>query len=446
MFVTKIKFIPQNYATFAPTRFNPTKHLKNSKIVPAYLLTFVNVIGFSIMIPVLPFIVKDANAPDYVYGLLLSTYSFFQFIGSPFLGKLSDSKGRKPILIISQLGTFLSWLIYAIAYFIPYSFLEAYEFSAMSKVFYLSLPLIVIGIARVADGLTGGNVSVTNAYISDITTPTQKKTIFGTLGGIVGIGFVIGPAIGGITSSFSIGYLGTIITAASISMLALLAILFFLKESLPEENRRPYVKHSFIKSFNLVKRVNSLNPKYIVKQVLILKTLMSATMAFYIATIVLYVIDLFEFDEMGVGFFLLVAGIFLGFNQAFIYKKVVVKIGELNTLIIGFSLTALGFVAITLTDVLWIYMILYYILNLGLSLSFPVFNSLISQHADQDKQGEIMGISESIQSISNAIFPVISAAIYGFIGFNLYLLLALVPFVGGILTIRLIKRLKNNEC
>ena len=401
------------------------------------------------MIPVLPFIVKEANAPEYVYGLLLSTYSFFQFIGSPFLGKLSDSKGRKGILIISQFGTFLSWLIYAVAYFIPYAYLEAHEFSSMSKVFYLSLPLIVIGIARITDGLTGGNVSVTNAYVSDITTPEQKKTIFGTLGGIVGIGFVIGPAIGGMTSGYNesgkFEYLGTVLTAAGISMIALLSILFYLKESLPVEKRREYKRHNFIKSFNIVKRVNSLNPKYIVKQVLILKSLMSATMAFYIATIVLYVIDLFDFKPLGVGIFLLVAGIFLGFNQAVIFKKVVLKLGELTTFIIGFRLTALGLVLLTLTDVLWIYMILYYILNLGLSLSFPVFNSLISQHADEDKQGEIMGISESIQSISNAIFPVIAAAIYGFIGFSIYFFLALIPLAGGMLTMLLIKKLKKHE-
>lgn len=398
------------------------------------------------MIPVLPFIVEEANAPDYVYGLLLSTYAFFQFIGSPFLGKLSDSKGRKPILLISQLGTFFSWLIYGVAYFIPYAFLDAYEFGFMGQIFYLSLPILVIAFARVADGLTGGNISVTNAYISDITTIEQKKTIFGTLGGIAGIGFVIGPAIGGVTASFSIGYLGTVITAAAVSLIALLAILFFLKESLPEHKRRPYVKHNFFNSFNLVKRVNSLNPKFIVKQVLVLKTLMSATMAFYIATIVLFIIDLFEFDPKGVGFFMLVAGAFLGFNQAFVYRKIVVKLGELKTLVIGFFLTSIGFIAITLTDVLWVYMVLYYILNLGLSLSMPVFNSLISQHAEQDKQGEIMGISESIQSLSNAIFPVISAAIYGLITYNLYLLLALVPLIGGILTLRLIKRLKKDGC
>jgi|TARA_B110000908_G_scaffold19587_1_gene22037 MFS family permease len=397
------------------------------------------------MIPVLPFIVREANAPDYIYGLLLSTYSFFQFIGSPYLGKLSDSKGRKPILLISQLGTFLSWGIFAVAYFIPYNALDESTFTFMGKLFYLCLPLLIIAFARIADGLTGGNISVANAYVSDITTPEQKKTIFGALGGIAGIGFVIGPAIGGFTASFSIGYLGTIITAASISFITLIALMFFLKESLKKEERRPYVKHNFIKSFNLVKRVNELNPKMIIKQVLMLKIIMSVTMACYISTIVLFIIELFQFDEIGVGLFMLVAGFFLGFNQAFIYRKIVVKIGELKTLGLGFGLMSLGFIAITVTDVLWIYMVLYYVLNLGLSLSIPVFNSLISQHADKDKLGELMGISESIQSLSNAIFPVIAAAIFGAINYNIYLGLSLLPLTGAIITYTLIKKLNNNE-
>tara|TARA_B110000967_G_scaffold72325_1_gene74876 strand:- start:2876 stop:4078 length:1203 start_codon:yes stop_codon:yes gene_type:complete len=397
------------------------------------------------MIPVLPFIVREANAPDYIYGLLLSTYSLFQFIGSPYLGKLSDSKGRKPILLISQLGTFLSWGIFAVAYFIPYNALDESTFTFMGKLFYLCLPLLIIAFARIADGLTGGNISVANAYVSDITTPEQKKTIFGALGGIAGIGFVIGPAIGGFTASFSIGYLGTIITAASISFITLIALMFFLKESLKKEERRPYVKHNFIKSFNLVKRVNELNPKMIIKQVLMLKIIMSVTMACYISTIVLFIIELFQFDEIGVGLFMLVAGFFLGFNQAFIYRKIVVKIGELKTLGLGFGLMSLGFIAITVTDVLWIYMVLYYVLNLGLSLSIPVFNSLISQHADKDKLGELMGISESIQSLSNAIFPVIAAAIFGTINYNIYLGLSLLPLTGAIITYTLIKKLNNNE-
>ena len=418
--------------------------MKNIKILPAYLLTFVNVIGFSIMIPVLPFIVKDANAPDYIYGLLLSTYSFFQFIGSPYLGKLSDSKGRKPILLISQLGTFLSWIVFGVAYFIPNNTLEGSPFGFMGQIFYFSLPLLVIAFARITDGLTGGNVSVANAYVSDITTIEQKKTIFGALGGIAGIGFVVGPAIGGFTASFSIGYLGTIITAASISFITLIVLMLFLKESHKEEDRRPYEKHNFFKSFNLVKRVNLLNPKMIIKQVLLLKIIMSVTMACYISTIVLFIIDLFQFDEIGVGLFMLIAGLFLGFNQAFIFRRVVVRIGELKTLGLGFGLMSLGLMAITVTDVLWIYMVLYYILNLGLSLTIPVFNSLISQHADKDKLGELMGISESIQSLSNATFPVIAAAIYGVINYNIYIFLALLPLFGVFLTFKLIKKLNKN--
>jgi MFS transporter, DHA1 family, tetracycline resistance protein len=172
---------------------------------------------------------------------------------------------------------------------------------------------------------------------------------------------------------------------------------------------------------------------------------MSVSMAFYISAIVLFVIDLFEFDEKGVGFFMLVAGIFLGFNQAFLYRKIVVKIGELKTLATGFALMFVGFLAITITDQLWLYIILYYILNLGISLSIPVFNSLISQHADNDKQGELMGISESITSICNALIPVIAATIYGFISYNIYILLALLPLFGVFYTRILIKKYKPNE-
>ena len=417
--------------------------LKNLNLLPAYLLTFINVLGFSIMVPVFPFIVENANAPDYVYGLILSIYSFFQFIGSPLLGKLSDSLGRKRVLIISHFGTFLSWVIFGIAYFVPNSTLEAYGFSFLGTAYFLSLPLIIIAFARVADGLTGGNISVTNAYISDVTTPAQKRTIFGYLGGIAGLAFIIGPGIGGLTSLSSIGYLGTVITAAAISLVTLFFLLFFLKESLPIENRREYKKPSIRETFFIAKRVKELNPKPIIIQILKLNIIMRVLMAFYIATIVLYIIDLFKFNEAGVGFFMLAGGLFLGFNQVFLYKKVVTKFGELKTLGIGFSLTFIGFIAITLTDNLAIYIALYYILNLGISLSLPVFNSLIAQHADKDKQGELMGISESISSLSNAIFPVISAGIFGLISYKLYYLVAILPLIGAYYTFKLIKKSKT---
>ena len=121
------------------------------KFIPAYLLTLVNVLGFSILMPVLPFVVVDHyGAPKYVYGLLLSAYSFFQFLGAPYLGRLSDSVGRKPVLLISQAGTLLCWVIFGLSYFVP-----------DYKVGIFALPLFVIALARILDGITDVPCGVT---------------------------------------------------------------------------------------------------------------------------------------------------------------------------------------------------------------------------------------------------------------------------------------------
>lgn len=393
--------------------------MSQSKFLPAYFLTFVNVLGFSILIPVLPFIVKDYGAPKYVYGLLLSLYSLFQFIGSPYLGRLSDSIGRKPVLIFSQIGTLLSWLIFGVAYFLP-----------STSFLMFALPLWVIAFSRILDGITGGNISVANAYVSDITTQKEKSHIFGYLGGIAGIGIIVGPGIGGFASSGSLGYLGTILIAAFISLVTVFILLFFLKESLNPNNKREKQKFSLVNSLFVLRRIKTLNPKNIIKKVFVLRLIMGITMSSYIGTIALYVIDLFRFNEKEMGIFMLCVGVFLSFNQAIVYKKVVKKVGEIKTLFIGFSLMSVGFFSITLTDNLFLYIFLYFFLNMGFSLVMPVFNSLIAQKGDENKQGEAMGISESIASLCNAIFPIVAAYLYSLIGFQFYYILCLVPLIG----------------
>src|SRR3989344_7690195 len=142
------------------------------RLVPIAFLTFVNVIGFSIQIPVLPFIVDRYGGGPIMYGILLSSYSMFQFLGAPLLGSLSDKYGRRPILLISQTGTLISWVIFAFAYFVPSSI----------HVATIPLPLAIIMLSRVVDGITGGNISVANAYVSDLTGPEEKTRIFGLLG------------------------------------------------------------------------------------------------------------------------------------------------------------------------------------------------------------------------------------------------------------------------
>ena len=163
-------------------------------------------------------------------------------------------------------------------------------------------------------------------------------------------------------------------------------------------------------------------------------------MGFYIGTMSLFLIDLFEFNVTELGMFFLVAGSFLAFNQAFLSKQFVKKFGAYKTLIIGLTLTIIGLCSITLTNNLYFFFFLYYVLNLGLSLCFPTFNALISVHANPQKLGEIMGISESIGSFSMALFPVIAAILYGYIGFELYYLICALPLTGLILAIISIRK------
>ena len=390
------------------------------KFIPAYLLTLVNVLGFSILMPVLPFVVVDHyGAPKYVYGLLLSAYSFFQFLGAPYLGKLSDSVGRKPVLLISQAGTLFCWVIFGLSYFVP-----------NYKIGIFALPLFVIALARILDGITGGNTSVAQAYVSDITTKEEKNYIFGYIGGIVGLGMIVGPAIGGISASTSWGYLGTIVCNAILSLITLLTIYFWLEESLPIEKRKPRTSQSVLSSFALIKRIRELESPARIRKIFALRALFNITMATYVSTIALFIIDLFHFDEKKLGMFMLVVGLFISFNQAFVSKWWIGKVGTYRTLQWGMLLSVFGFIGITLTDNLWIYIALYYVLNLGIALCAPTLSALLAKHSSPKEAGEVMGIAESIGSLSNVIFPLVGAAIYGMIGAQLYWGVALLPIIG----------------
>jgi len=403
-----------------------------TRLIPAYLLTFVNVLGFSILMPVLPFVVETYGAEEWVYGLLLSFYSAFQFMGAPYLGSLSDSVGRKPVLLISQAGTLLSWFVFMLALFLP-----------ETPILGLALPLWIIGLSRILDGLTGGNTSVTNAYVSDITTKQEKSYIFGYLGGIVGLGLVIGPGIGGLAAASPLGYMGTILAAIAISVVTLITIFFWLKESHSVENRQPRKRKTLLQSILILRRIREINPKPFIKLLFLLKLFFSVMMAFYIGTIALFLIDLFDFNPKELGLFMLVVGIFLAFNQAVVSRLFIKKFGEYPTLLVGLALSVVGLFCITLTDNLWLYFCFYYVMNLGLSLVFPTFNALLAIHTDAKEQGEIMGISESISSFATALFPVIAAWMYGWMGYQVYYLISALPLIALLIALFGIKQLRK---
>lgn len=198
-------------------------------LLPVLAVNFVGTLGFSIVVPFLVFLVARWGGNALVYGLVGATYSAFQFIGAPILGRWSDRVGRRKILLVSQLGTLVSWCIFLLAFFVPGDALANVDSSLFGE-FHITLPLILLFVARAADGITGGNVSVANAYLADISSEQDRSQNFGKMALSGNLGFVVGPALAGLLGATAYGELLPTLAAMLISVIALLIIAFGLRE------------------------------------------------------------------------------------------------------------------------------------------------------------------------------------------------------------------------
>ncbi|HEY7506053.1 MAG TPA: MFS transporter, partial [Nitrososphaera sp.] len=186
--------------------------MNNRYLFSIILVVFIDLLGFSLIIPLLPYYAQTFNASDTTIGLLLASYAAAQLIGAPLLGRASDRFGRRPILLISIFGTFLGFLIFGFA-----------------------KSLVMLFASRILQGLTGGNLSVAQAYITDVTDAKSRNRGLGMIGAAFGLGFIIGPALGGLLSGIS--YSVPAFVAAGLSFINLLLIAFWLPESLTPEKR-----------------------------------------------------------------------------------------------------------------------------------------------------------------------------------------------------------------
>ena len=199
-------------------------------IYPILAVNFVGTLGFGIVLPFLVFLVTRWGGNALIYGIMGATYSTFQLVGAPILGRWSDRFGRRKVLLLSQLGTLASWLVFVVAFALPVTSLLEIE-GRLAGSFALTLPLIVMFFARALDGLTGGNVSVANAYLADISTDENRNANFGKMAVSSNLGFILGPALAGLLSATVVGELLPVLAALSISLLASLLIVFSLPES-----------------------------------------------------------------------------------------------------------------------------------------------------------------------------------------------------------------------
>jgi multidrug resistance protein len=184
--------------------------LKRSPLVPIFIIVAVDVLGFTLVLPLLPFYAEKFGASPLVVGLLVSSYAVCQLIAGPILGKFSDNVGRKRVLMLSQFGTFIGFIIFGIAN-----------------------TLWLLFLSRIIDGLTAGNLSIAQAYISDVTKPEERTKAFGMIGIAFGMGFLLGPAISGFLSRY--GYHWPAYAAAFLSATSIVCTWLLL----PATERRP---------------------------------------------------------------------------------------------------------------------------------------------------------------------------------------------------------------
>src|SRR5437868_10328669 len=198
------------------------------------MVNFISSLGFSIVLPFLVFLVTRFGGNAFVYGVLGAVYPAFQFIGAPIMGKWSDIYGRKKILLLSEAGTFLGWVIFVSAFYVPITGLINLSTSLYGS-FILTLPLLIIFVGRALDGITGGNISVANAYLADITSEKERNKNFGRMSVSMSLGFIIGPALSGLLGSTKYGEIVPVYTTLFISFISIFVILFFLPDSKPKE-------------------------------------------------------------------------------------------------------------------------------------------------------------------------------------------------------------------
>ncbi len=352
-----------------------------------FVTVLIDMIGIGIIIPVLPSLIESlidgglSDASRYG-GWLMFSYAFMQFLFAPLLGSLSDKYGRRPILLMSLFGLGVDFIFHAYA---P------------------TIGLLFVG--RLLAGMTGASYTVASAYIADISTPDKKAQNFGLIGAAFGLGFIIGPSIGGIASEW--GIRAPFFVAAGLSFLNFLYGLFILPESHKKENRRnielkranPFGsllhlrKHPFIAGF-----IISFFLIYIAGQSV------QSTWSFF-------TMYRFNWDEKMVGYSLTLVGIIVAAVQAGLVRIIVNKIGEKRTVLLGMSFWVTGLILFALATESW--MMFAFILPYCLGgIAGPTLQGIISNQVADSEQGELQGALTSIMSITNILGPLLMTSIF----------------------------------
>lgn len=368
---------------------------KKNPLAIIFSTIFIDMLGVGILIPVIPQLLANPDSPDYLLpahislergyllmGLLIALFPIMQFFSAPILGQLSDKYGRKPILIVSLLGTALSYVGFAIG------------------IHTRNLPLLII--SRAVDGITGGNISVAQAAIADVTTPENRSKNFGLIGAAFGLGFILGPYIGGKVSDPAIISWFEAATpfwfAACLALANALSVMFRLPETHP--GRSHHLRIEWGKSLRHIMQAARAKG---LRSLFFTNFLLNSGFAFFTTFFSVFLISKFAFGQGAIGDFFAYIGIWIAFTQGVVTRFVATKVSERPVLQLSLIATGLFMLAFFLPRTWWGLLIVTPFFSMANGLTMANITGLISRTADQSIQGEVLGINSSIMAVAQAI-------------------------------------------
>jgi len=427
--------------------------VKQPPLFPILLVNFVGTLGFSIVLPFLVFLVMKFGGNAIVYGLLAATYPAFQLIGAPVLGRWSDIFGRKKVLLLSNVGTSVGWILFLFALFLPFEKSFSIDIAFLGT-FVIILPLLILFLARAIDGITGGNISIANAYLADLSSDRTRSKNFGKMAISSNLGFILGPALAGILGGTIYGAILPVLAALILSLVTLIVIGFLLRESKPsseeilvpeegtirkvfsQECREPYstvnTKKPRLRDVFKLKHISFL---------LILYFLIFLGFNIYYAAFPTHAAKDLRWSVTQLGIFYAVLSGIMVLIQGPVLRKALKKFSEEKLVIIGSVILGTNFILFVSNNIVSVggAVILFAV---GNGLMWPSFMSILSRRAGSKLQGAVQGVAGSFGGLASIVGLTLGGFLYNSIGGSTFLISAGVILAVFVMSFRLLKKIE----
>ncbi len=353
----------------------------NKKLFSVILIVFIDLLGFSLILPLLPYYAKTFQADSFTTGILVASYAVAQLIGAPILGRLSDRFGRRPILLVSIFGTFLGFLLLGFA-----------------------KTLWMLFASRIIDGLTGGNLSIAQAYITDVTDSKSRAQGLGMIGAAFGVGFIFGPVAGGVLSQW--GYAVPALVAAGISLINLVLVYAWLPESLTAEIRESRQNTASKPAVSISALMTALKRPFS-GSLLITRFFFGVSFAILQTIFSLYALQKFNLTARDTGFVLTYVGVLSVITQGFLVGRIAGRVREDILIVICAGVMAITLLGWGLAPSLPILLLIMAPNSMAGGILNTLLSSTLTKSVAPHEVGGILGLSASIESSTRIIAPTI---------------------------------------